>query len=138
MRLFTLSIATQFTYFIVHTYVTKFFSGKSLHWWKTYSNGHSDKGALITSFSELCELHEMDQYSAWLLHGGCWYFSIILMGQIKNITAFFARQLQNFGIIIPQLSSGQKLPTINVKTFKKFRLQFLQFNLFRLGLPIGT
>ena len=49
--------------------------------------GHSDKKAWITSFSKLCELHEIDQYSARLLHGGC------SMDEIKNITAFSARQL---------------------------------------------
>ena len=55
--------------------------------------GQSDKKAWITSFSKLCELHEIDQYSARLLHSGCWYFSITSMDQIKNITAFSARQL---------------------------------------------
>ena len=55
--------------------------------------GHLYKRAGVTSFPKLCELHEIDQYSAWLLHGGCWYFSIISLDQIKNITAFSARQL---------------------------------------------
>ena len=52
--------------------------------------GQSDKKAWITSFSKLCEI---DPYSAELLHSGCWYFSITSMDQIKNITAFSARQL---------------------------------------------
>ena len=80
--------------------------------------GHLDKRAWITSFSKLCELHEIDQYSAWLLHSGCWYFSMILMGQLRNITAFSASQFQNFGMLIPQLSSGKKLIIISVKILK--------------------
>ena len=84
MRLYTLSTAT---------YVIKSFLASPWVDERPFPIGHSDKKAWITSFSKLCELHEIDQYSARLLHGGCWYFSITSMDQIKNITAFSARQL---------------------------------------------
>ena len=84
MRSFTLSTAT---------YVIKSFLASPWVDERPFPIGHSDKEAWITSFSKLCEIYEINQYSAWLLHSGFWYFSIILMGQIKNITAFSARQL---------------------------------------------
>ena len=88
MRLFTLSTATQFTYFMLLSFFWQVLEDGE----RPIPIGHSDKRAWITSFPKLCELHEIDQYSAWLLHGGCWYFSIISMDQIKNITAFSAIQ----------------------------------------------
>ena len=49
--------------------------------------GQSDKKAWITSFSKLCELHEIDQYSAQLLQSGCWYFSMTSMDQRMSVIA---------------------------------------------------